>query len=273
MNVNRIQDCFSKLKTENKKALITFITAGHPDKKTSQDILNTLPESGADIIELGMPFTDPMADGPVIQNASLKALENGTTLKDVLAMVEAFRITNKTTPLILMGYFNPIYKYGIESFVKKAAAAGVDGFLIVDLPPEEDDELRIPAENAGLNVIKLVTPTTNEKRLPKVLAKASGFLYYVSITGVTGTKKADTGTVAKHIKQIKTHTDLPVAVGFGIRTTEDAAAMAQIADAIVVGSSIVETLDKVANQKADFDDVKTQVTALSNATHTARSKY
>lgn len=269
MSVSRIQDCFSKLKAENKKALVTFITAGHPEKSISQDILNSLPESGADIIELGMPFTDPMADGPVIQNSSLKALENGTTLKDVLSMVRTFRSTNDTTPLILMGYFNPIYKYGIESFTKDAAEAGVDGLLIVDLPPEEDDELRIPAEKAGLDLIKLVTPTTNEKRLPKVLAKASGFLYYVSITGVTGTKKADTSAVAAHIEEIKKHTDLPVAVGFGIKTAEDAAVMAGIADAIVVGSSIVETLDKLAAQQASFDDVRTQINALSEAAHAA----
>lgn len=269
MTETRIQNTFKKLQAANKTALITFITAGHPEAKISQSVLNTLPEQGADIIELGMPFTDPMADGPVIQASSLKALENETTIKDVLAMVQTFREDNQDTPIVLMGYYNPIYKYGTESFAQDAVAAGVDGLLIVDLPPEEDDELRIPAEKAGLNLIKLVTPTTDAKRLPAILEKASGFLYYVSITGVTGTKQADQNAVAQHIKDIKSHTDLPVAVGFGIKTPEDAASMASFADAVVVGSSIVENVDKLSASNDDISLIEQQVQALAKATHAA----
>lgn len=247
--MTRIDKKFAALKAENKKGLVTFITAGDPSIDQSATILRTLPQSGADFIEIGMPFTDPMADGPAIQDSSLRALKNGMNLKGVLKMLTEFRETNQETPVILMGYFNPIYAYGIEDFMTDAAKAGADGLIIVDLPPEEDEELRLPATKAGLDLIKLVTPTTNDERLKTVIEHASGFLYYVSITGVTGTKSANIDEVGKHIAHIKTQTNLPVAVGFGIKTPIDAANMSKIADAVVVGSSIVQNMQE--NQKDD----------------------
>jgi tryptophan synthase alpha chain len=242
--MNRISKKFEQLKNDGKKGLVTFVTAGDPTIEQSQSVLNSLAEKGADFIEIGMPFTDPMADGPAIQASSLRALNNGMNLKKVLKMLQDFRANDNDTPIILMGYFNPIYKYECEQFVQDAKDAGADGLIIVDLPPEEDAELREPAQNAGLDLIRLVTPTTIGARLDTVLNGASGFLYYVSITGVTGTKSADTAKVGEHIQVIKQKTDLPVVVGFGIKTPEDAKAMAQIADGVVVGSAIVKNMHK-----------------------------
>lgn len=263
--MTRIEKKFAELKSENKKGLVTFVTAGDPSLEQSNAVLNALPQSGADFIEIGMPFTDPMADGPAIQASSLRALENGMSLKGVLQMVTDFRTTNQDTPIILMGYFNPVYQYGTEKFTEEAAKAGADGLIIVDLPPEEDEELRLPAEKAGLDLIKLVTPTTNDNRLKTVIEHASGFLYYVSITGVTGTKSANIDAVGEHIAHIKTQTELPVAVGFGIKTPEDAANMSNIADAVVVGSSIVDTMHRHKDDQNLTAHVEKQVNALKQA--------
>lgn len=240
---NRINETFAALKAANKKALITFIMAGDPDEAAFVKTLEALPASGADLIEIGMPFTDPMADGPAIQAAGLRALKAGMTLKRTLELVQQFRSKNMETPVILMGYTNPILAYGMENFACDAAQCGVDGVIIVDLPPEEAEEFTKSACSVSLDLIRLVTPTTDEARLQKILQGASGFLYYVSITGVTGTASADVQKVGAHIAQIKSRTDLPVAVGFGIKTPEDAAKMAAIADAVVVGSALVESAD------------------------------
>src|SRR5487761_2302643 len=239
---SRIDEAFARLKVQGRAALITFIESGDPDEATSLALLKALPASGADIIEFGMPFTDPMADGPVIQAAGLRALHAGQTLHRTLGMVRQFRSGNDTTPLVLMGYFNPIYVYGVEAFVRDAKAAGVDGLIVVDLPPEEDDELCLPTLKAGLNFIRLATPTTDDKRLPAVLNNTSGFVYYVSITGITGGASADAGKVSAAVARIKRHTKLPVAVGFGVRTAEQARAIAQGADGVVVGSALVEAV-------------------------------
>jgi tryptophan synthase alpha chain len=238
----RIDACFAELKRERRAAFITFLMAGDPDPATSLDILKALPKAGADIIEIGMPFTDPMADGPAIQAAGLRALKAGTTLKKTLAMVRGFRAGDTTTPLVLMGYYNPIYIYGVDKFLADAKSAGVDGLIIVDLPPEEDTELCLPAMQAGLNFIRLATPTTDDKRLPAVLANTSGFVYYVSITGITGSASADTAVVGEAVARIKRHTKLPVCVGFGIRTPEAAGGIAQHADGAVVGTALVDAL-------------------------------
>lgn len=263
--MSRIKKTFDTLKIENKKALVTFIMAGDPDAEKTLQVLSALPDSGADLIEIGMPFTDPMADGPAIQDAGLRALDSGMDISGVMALVKKFRENNAVTPIILMGYFNPIYKYGCDVFAKDAATAGVDGLIIVDLPPEEDEELRIPAQAAGLDFIKLITPTTKGERLDKVLQNASGFLYYVSIAGVTGTKSANIDEVGSHITDIKQKTDLPVAVGFGIKTPEDAANMSVIADAVVVGSAIVENI-KQNQSSSDLNNIiSTQVRALKDA--------
>ena len=216
--------------------------AGDPDHETSLAILKALPEAGADIIELGMPFTDPMADGPAIQAAGLRALKAGKTLKKTLAMVRGFRKDDNDTPIVLMGYYNPIYIYGVERFLADAKAAGVDGLIIVDLPPEEDDELCLPAMKAGLNFIRLATPTTDDKRLPAVLANTSGFVYYVSITGITGSASADTAAVGEAVARIKRHTNLPVCVGFGVRTAGAARGDRRSADGVVVGTALVDAL-------------------------------
>ncbi len=238
----RIDARFAELKQEGRAAFIAFLTAGDPDPETSLDIIKALPKAGADIIEIGMPFTDPMADGPAIQAAGLRALKAGMTLKKTLAMVRAFRQDDATTPLVLMGYYNPIYIYGVDRFLLDAKAAGVDGLIIVDLPPEEDVELCLPAMQAGLNFIRLATPTTDDKRLPAVLANTSGFVYYVSITGITGSAGADTAVVGEAVARIKRHTKLPVCVGFGIRTPEAAHGIAQKADGAVVGTALVDAL-------------------------------
>jgi len=238
----RIDARFAELKREGRSAFVTFLMAGDPDPDTSLQIIKALPKAGADIIEIGMPFTDPMADGPSIQAAGLRALKAGTTLKKTLAMVRAFRENDKATPLVLMGYYNPIYIYGVDKFLADAKSAGVDGLIIVDLPPEEDTELCLPALKAGLNFIRLATPTTDDKRLPAVLANTSGFVYYVSITGITGAAAADSKAVGEAVARIKRHTDLPVCVGFGIRTPEAAQAIAERASGAVVGTALVDAL-------------------------------
>src|SRR6266704_3342151 len=238
----RIDARFAELAKQGRSAFVTFLMAGDPDPKTSLDIIKALPKAGADILEIGMPFTDPMADGPSIQAAGLRALKAGITLKKTLAMVRAFREGDNTTPLVLMGYYNPIYIYGVDKFLSDAKSAGVDGLIIVDLPPEEDSELCLPALKAGLNFIRLATPTTDDKRLPAVLANTSGFVYYVSITGITGGAGADIAAVTEAVARIKRHTKLPVCVGFGIRTPEAAHGIAQKADGAVVGTALVDAL-------------------------------
>jgi len=239
----RIDTRFAMLKEQGRAALVTFLTAGDPDSDTSLAILKALPQAGADVIELGMPFTDPMADGPAIQASSQRALKAGQTLKKTLAMVRAFRKADRDTPVVLMGYYNPIYVHGVPRFLADANAAGVDGLIVVDLPPEEDDELCLPALKAGLNFIRLATPTTGDKRLAAVLANTSGFVYYVSITGITGTAAPDTGKVADAVARIKRRTALPVAVGFGVKTTAHARAIAKCADGVVVGSALIDALN------------------------------
>lgn len=242
MTKTRLEAKFEALQAAQEKAFVAFITAGDPDIETSTKLLHGLPAAGADIIELGMPFTDPMADGPSIQLASQRALAAGQTLKGTLDMVRAFRKSDDTTPIVLMGYYNPIYYYGAEAFVRDAKTAGVDGLIIVDLPPEEDDELCLPALAGGLNFIRLATPTTDDKRLPQVLNNTSGFVYYVSITGITGAAAPQKQAVSDNVARIKAHTDLPVCIGFGIRTPEQAAEMSSIGDGAVVGSALVDVI-------------------------------
>jgi tryptophan synthase alpha chain len=238
----RIDARFAQLAKEGRSAFVTFLMAGDPDPATSLDIIRALPKAGADVIEIGMPFTDPMADGPSIQAAGQRALKAGMTLKKTLEMVRGFRKDDNATPLVLMGYYNPIYIYGVDKFLADAKAAGVDGLIIVDLPPEEDTELCVPALKAGLNFIRLATPTTDDKRLPAVLANTSGFVYYVSITGITGSGAADSKAVGDAVARIKRHTELPVCVGFGIRTPEAARAIAERANGAVVGTALVDAL-------------------------------
>jgi tryptophan synthase alpha chain len=242
MSTTRIERRFAALKSANRGGLVTFITAGDPTYALSLDLLKQLPAAGADVIELGMPFTDPMADGPAIQASSLRALKTGMTLKKTLQLVSDFRTGDGETPIILMGYYNPIYSYGVPAFLKDAKAAGVDGLIVVDLPPEEDEELCLPALKAGLNFIRLATPTTDDKRLPAVLRNTSGFVYYVSIAGITGTRSAANADVSAAVARLKRHTDLPVAVGFGIKTADQAAEIAKVADAAVVGSALVSII-------------------------------
>ena len=239
---SRIDARFAELKREGRAAFIAFLMAGDPDIDTSLAIIKALPKAGADVIEIGMPFTDPMADGPAIQAAGLRALKAGMTLKKTLALVRDFRVDDDATPIVLMGYYNPIYIYGVEKFIADAKIAGVDGLILVDLPAEEDDELCVPALAAGLNFIRLATPTTDDKRLPAVLANTSGFVYYVSITGTTGSAAADIAAVTEAVARIKRHTRLPVCVGFGIRTPEAARAIAENADGAVVGTALVDAL-------------------------------
>ncbi len=271
----RIERRFAALKQEGRAALVTFTMAGDPDYDTSLAIAKALPKAGADVIELGMPFTDPMADGPAIQAAGLRALKAGQRMTKTLALVREFRKGDDETPIVLMGYYNPIYIYGNDRFLTDAKAAGVDGLIVVDLPPEEDDELCLPTLKAGLNFIRLATPTTDDKRLPTVLKNTSGFVYYVSVTGVTGTAAPDAGKVATAVTRIKRHTKLPVAVGFGVRSAEQARAIAEGADGVVVGSALVDalrqTLDK--NGKAGAGTVKAVtglVSALAQGVRSAR---
>jgi tryptophan synthase alpha chain len=238
----RLAARFAALKAKKQAGLVTFITAGDPDFASSAEIVKGLPKAGVDIIELGMPFTDPMADGPAIQSAGLRALKTGMNVPKLLELVRGFRQQDNETPIVLMGYYNPVYIYGVEKFLAEAKSAGVDGLIIVDLPPEEDSEMCLPAARAGINFIRLVTPTTDAKRLPVVLNHASGFLYYVSITGITGSKKVSTEPVKKALGEIRKHTRLPVAVGFGITTPEEARDVAAFADAVIVGSAIVNRI-------------------------------
>ena len=238
--VGRIERRFAALQAEGRGGLVTFVTAGDPNKAISREIILGLPKAGADLIELGMPFSDPMADGPSVQASSLRALANGASLQSTLSLVRAFRATDDNTPIILMGYYNPIYIYGVEAFLADAKEAGIDGLIMVDLPPEEDAELCLPAIEAGIRWIRLATPTTDEVRLPKVLKNASGFIYYVSILGITGTASVPEQATREAVAYLKSHTDLPIAVGFGIKTPETAASIARNADAVVVGSAIVD---------------------------------
>jgi tryptophan synthase alpha chain len=240
----RIDRRFAALKTDGRAALVTFTMAGDPDYDAALAILKALPKAGADVIELGMPFTDPMADGPAIQAAGLRALVAGQDMKKTLALVREFRAGDDATPVVLMGYYNPIYIYGVEAFLADAKSAGVDGLIVVDLPPEEDAELCLPAVKAGLNFIRLATPTTDDRRLPAVLKNTSGFVYYVSITGITGAAAPDADKVAQAVGRIKRHTALPVCVGFGVRTAAHARALAQGADGVVVGSALVDAVRK-----------------------------
>jgi tryptophan synthase alpha chain len=258
----RIEERFAARQREGRAALVTFVTAGDPDYATSLEILRALPRSGADVIELGMPFTDPMADGPAIQASSLRALKAGQNMRKTLAMVAQFREADAATPIVLMGYYNPIYVYGVARFLVDAKAAGVDGLIVVDLPPEEDDELCLPALQAGLNFIRLATPTTDDKRLPAVLANTSGFVYYVSITGITGMAAPDTGKVKSAVSRIKRHTALPVAVGFGVRTALQARAIAEVADGVVVGSALVDALKQSLG--GDMKATKSSVKAVTD---------
>jgi len=269
----RIEKRFAALKEEGRAALVTFTMAGDPDYDTSLAIAKALPKAGADIIELGMPFTDPMADGPAIQAAGLRALKSGQRMTKTLAMVREFRKEDSETPIVLMGYYNPIFIYGSDRFLSDAKAAGVDGLIVVDLPPEEDDELCLPALKAGLNFIRLATPTTDDKRLPTVLTNTSGFVYYVSITGITGAAAPDTTRVAAAVARIKRHTGLPVAVGFGVRTAEQARAIAEGADGVVVGSALVDALRNSLDKsgKASPGSVKAVTDLVSSLAQGMRS--
>ena len=245
--MSRLQNRFAELKAENRAALVTFITAGDPDYATSLSILKGLPDAGADVIELGMPFTDPMADGPAIQLANIRALDGKQGMRQTLQMVREFRQGNQSTPLVLMGYYNPIFVYGVERFISDAKEAGVDGLIVVDLPPEHNDELCEPAQSAGMDFIRLTTPTTDDDRLPTVLAGSSGFVYYVSVAGVTGAGAATMDHVEEAVARLRRHTDLPLCIGFGIRTPEHAAEVAKRAEGAVVGSALI---DKIAEAKS-----------------------
>ncbi|MBS4011147.1 MAG: tryptophan synthase subunit alpha [Roseovarius sp.] len=263
--MTRIDAKFAELKAAGKKAFVSYIMAGDPDYDTSLAVMQGLPAAGVDIIELGVPFTDPMADGPTIQLAGQRALAAGMTLEKTLAMAREFRKGDDSTPIVLMGYYNPIYNRGVDTFLTDAKAAGIDGLIVVDLPPEEDDELCIPASKAGMNFIRLATPTTDDKRLPKVLENTSGFVYYVSITGITGAAAAEAADVAPEVARIKAQTDLPVIVGFGIRTPETAQTIASVADGCVVGSAIV---GEIAKGKA-VTEVLAFVKGLADGAHRA----
>ncbi len=269
----RIEKRFAALKQEGRAALVTFTMAGDPDTGTSLALMKALPKSGADVIELGMPFTDPMADGPAIQAAGQRALKGGQRMTKTLAMVSEFRKGDDATPIVLMGYYNPIYIYGVDKFLADAKAAGVDGLIVVDLPPEEDEELCLPALKAGLNFIRLATPTTDDKRLPAVLNNTSGFVYYVSITGITGSAVPDTSKVNTAVARIKRHTDLPVAVGFGVKNAANARAIAQGADGVVVGSALIDVLAKSLdkNGKATAGTVKAVADKVADIAQGVRS--
>jgi tryptophan synthase alpha chain len=258
----RIERRFQELADAGRAALVTYIMAGDPDARTSTAILSALPAAGADVIELGMPFTDPMADGPAIQAAGLRALKGGQTLRATLRMVETFRAENDDTPIVLMGYFNPIYVYGVEAFLRDARSAGVDGLIVVDCPPEEDDELCLPALKAGLSFIRLATPTTDEARLPAVLANTSGFLYYVSIAGITGAAAPDPARVADAVQRLKRRTTLPIAVGFGVKDAGGAAAIAGFADGVAVGTALVEAVRHSLNEGVASASTVAAVAAL-----------
>ncbi|NDR59328.1 tryptophan synthase subunit alpha [Aliiruegeria sabulilitoris] len=261
--MTRIDDTFARLKAEGKKAFVAYVMAGDPDYETSLEVVKGLPAAGVDIIELGIPFTDPMADGPTIQLAGQRALEGGMTLEKVLQLATEFRKGDNSTPIVAMGYYNPIYNRGVDRFLEDAKAAGIDGLIVVDLPPEEDEELCIPAQKAGLNFIRLATPTTDDKRLPKVLTNTSGFVYYVSITGITGAAEAQASDVAPEVARIKSSTDLPVIVGFGVNSPEKAEAIAGVADGTVVGSAIV----KLIGEGRPVPEILEYVKSLADGAH------
>ena len=261
--MTRIDDTFARLHATGKKAFVSYVMAGDPDFEASLELVKGLPAAGVDIIELGLPFTDPMADGTTIQLAGQRALEAGMTLAKTLDLARAFRDGDDTTPIVLMGYYNPIYSLGVETFLSQAKAAGIDGLIVVDLPPEEDDELCLPAQAAGLNFIRLATPTTDDKRLPTVLRNTSGFVYYVSITGITGAADAEAGDVGPEVARIKAATNLPVVVGFGVKTPARAEAIARIADGVVVGSAIVERVGR----HDSTEDVLGFVKSLADGAH------
>ena len=273
--MSRIEQRFAKLKDENRAAFVSFVMAGDPKPDTFAKLLKGLPAAGVDVIEIGMPFTDPMADGPAIQLAGQRAIAAGQTLRMTLDAVATFRKGDDETPIVLMGYYNPIFNHGVEAFLKDAKKAGVDGLIVVDLPPEEDAELCLPAREAGLDFIRLATPTTDDARLPAVLKNTSGFVYYVSITGITGSASADTGAVEAAIARIKAKTDLPVVVGFGVKTPEQGAELAKVADGVVVGSAIVDIiagkLDRKGGPKVGLvKNVTAFVKSLADAVHSAR---
>ena len=275
VTATRIDRRMAKLKAEGRPALVTYFMGGDPDYETSLSIMKALGRSGADIIELGMPFSDPMADGPAIQAAGLRSLQGGQTLVKTLKMAADFRKADDDTPIVLMGYYNPIYIYGVERFLKDARASGIDGLIVVDLPPEMDEELCIPALKGGINFIRLATPTTDDKRLPKVLQNTSGFVYYVSMTGITGSALADTGKVAEAVRRIKGHTDLPVCVGFGVKTAEQARVIGASADGVVVGTAIVNAVANVLGPNGErtadpAEAVATLVAGLAEGVRSAR---
>jgi tryptophan synthase alpha chain len=274
-DAGRIERRFAALKAEGRAGLVTYLTCGDPDAESFARLLSALPASGADLIEIGMPFSDPMADGPSIQAAGLRALKAGMTLARTLDIVRHFRKTDAATPIVLMGYYNPIFRYGVERFLAAAKAAGVDGLIIVDLPPEHDDELCLPALAQGLDFIRLATPTTDDRRLPAVLKHTAGFIYYVSIAGITGTKAVNAESVARAVARLRRHSRLPVAVGFGIRTPDQAAAIARIADGAVVGSALVDAvashLDADGRARPELiDAVLGRVRALADGVRSAR---
>ncbi|RJG43276.1 tryptophan synthase subunit alpha [Mesorhizobium sp. DCY119] len=271
----RIERRFDKLKAEGRPALVTYFMGGDPDYETSLSIMKALPKAGSDVIELGMPFSDPMADGPAIQAAGLRALKAGQTLNKTLQMAREFRATDNETPIVLMGYYNPIYIHGVDRFLADAIDAGIDGLIVVDLPPEMDEELCVPAIKAGINFIRLATPTTDDKRLPKVLENTSGFVYYVSMTGITGSALADTSKVAEAVTRIKSHTDLPVCVGFGVKTAEQARVIGASADGVVVGTAIVNAVANVIGPRGEMtanpaEAVATLVNGLAQGVRSAR---
>ncbi len=272
----RIDTTFARLKAENRPALVTYFMGGDPDYATSLAIMKALPKAGADVIELGMPFSDPMADGPAIQMAGMRALKNGQTLAKTLQLAREFRADDNQTPIVLMGYYNPIFIYGVERFLTDAKASGIDGLIVVDLPPEMDEELCIPAVRAGVNFIRLATPTTDDKRLPAVLKNTSGFVYYVSMTGITGSAMADTSKVNEAVRRIKGHTGLPVCVGFGVKTAEQVRQIGAAADGVVVGSAIVNAIANVLSHDGTMladpaEAVATLVTGLAAGIRQARA--
>lgn len=268
--MSRLQTRFAELKQQNRAALVTFVTAGDPNYDASLAILKGLPAAGADVIELGMPFTDPMADGPAIQLANIRALEGGQDLAKTLQMVRAFREDEQVTPLVLMGYFNPIHKYGVARFIAEAKEAGVDGLIVVDLPPEHNADLCDPAQAAGLDFIRLTTPTTDDKRLPKVLNGSSGFVYYVSVAGVTGAGSATLDHVEQAVTRLRRHTDLPLCIGFGIRTPEHAATIARLAEGVVVGSALIDQIANAKTAEQAVDGVLSLCAALAEGVRSAR---
>lgn len=270
MRPSRLERRFESLRAENRAALVTFVTAGDPDAQHGFEILRGLPAAGADVVELGMPFTDPMADGPAIQLAGLRALKAGQTMVRTLDMVRRFREEDDDTPVVLMGYYNPVYRYGVDRFLADALVAGVDGLIVVDLPPEEDAELCIPAVRAGMHFIRLATPTTDERRLPKVLTNTSGFLYYVSITGITGAGAPTPEKVQAAVERIRRHTDIPVAVGFGIRNADQAAAIGRFADGVVVGSGLVDCVARAQSGAGAVAAVHALVRELAGGVRRAR---